>query len=230
VRPTDREKGRRKEKMRAIIIGASSLGLHLTRTLIQQRNEVVLIEREDELAKELAEELDCTIINAEGTHPDILDKAGIEHTDAVIACTNHDQDNILIGLIAQEAGVKKVIVKTDDTKFMEIAKKLGISTPINPPHISSAIISDALRGVDTIELSNILRANVRVISVTIGEQHSGKAVSEVQFPENTECIGLYRKNDFILAHENPKLENGDELLIITRSEQIDRVYEKFQET
>lgn len=216
--------------MRAIIIGASSLGMHLTRTLIQQGNEVILIEREEEFARELAEELDCTVINAEGTHPDILEKAGMDRTDAVIACTNHDQDNILIGLIAQEAGVKKVIVKTDDTKFMEIAKKLGISSPINPPRISSTIISDALRGVDTIELSNLIRADVRVISLRTGEQHSGKRISEIQFPENTECIGLYRENDFILARENPKLENGDELLIITRSEYINRIYEKLRET
>ena len=91
-------------------------------------------------------------------HPDILEKAGMDSTDAVVACTNHDQDNILIGLIAQEAGVKRVIVKTDDTKFMEIAKKLGISSAINPPHISSTIISDTLRGIDTIELSNLIRA------------------------------------------------------------------------
>ena len=216
--------------MRVIIIGASSLGMHLTRTMIQQGNEVVLIEKEEEIARQLAEELDCTVINAEGTHPDILEKAGMDSTDAVVACTNHDQDNILIGLIAQEAGVKRVIVKTDDTKFMEIAKKLGISSAINPPHISSTIISDTLRGIDTIELSNLIRADVRVISFITGEQHTGKKISEIQFPENTDCIGLYRKTDFILAREDPKLEEGDELLIITRSGNIDRICEKLRET
>ena len=71
--------------------------MHLTRTMIQQGNEVILIEKDEEVARELAEELDCTVINAEGTHPDILDKAGMDSTDAVVACTNHDQDNILIG-------------------------------------------------------------------------------------------------------------------------------------
>ncbi|AKB28700.1 Trk system potassium uptake protein TrkA [Methanosarcina siciliae T4/M] len=215
--------------MRLIIIGASSLGMHLTRAMIRQGNEVILIEKDEEVARELAEELDCTVINAEGTHPDILDKAGMDSTDAIVACTNHDQDNILIGLIAQEAGVERVIVKTDDTKFMEIAKKLGISSPINPPHISSTIISDALRGIDTIELSNLIRADVRVIGFKTEEKHAGKRISDVQFPENTECIGFYRNNEFFLARENPKLEEGDELLIITRSGYIDRVYEKLRE-
>ncbi len=215
--------------MRLIIVGASALGTHLTRSQIRQGNEVVLIERDEEVAKDLAEELDCTVINAEGTRPDILEKAGIEAAEAVVACTNHDQDNILIGMIAQEMGVKKVIVKTDDEKFMEVAKKLGISSPINPPHISSSIITDALRDVDTIQLSNLIRADVRFISFLAGEQHKGKRIHELPLPEKTEFIGLYRKKDFILASENPKLEAGDELIIITRSEHVNRIYEKLQE-
>ena len=215
--------------MRLIIVGASALGTHLTRSQIRQGNEVVLIERDEEVAKDLAEELDCTVINAEGTRPDILEKAGIEAAEAVVACTNHDQDNILIGMIAQEMGVKKVIVKTDDEKFMEVAKKLGISSPINPPHISSSIITDALRDVDTIQLSNLIRADVRFISFLAGEQHKGKRIHELPLPEKTEFIGLYRKKDFILASENPKLEEGDELIIITRSEHVNRIYEKLQE-
>lgn len=215
--------------MRLIIVGASALGMHLTRNQIRQGNEVVLVERDEELARELAEELDCTIINAEGTHPDILEKAGIEAADAVVACTNHDQDNILIGLIAREARIDKVIIKTDDEKFMQVAKKLGFTYLINPPHVSSTIIADALRGVDTMQLSNLVRADVRFISFLAGETHKGKRILDLPLPEKTEFIGLYRKKDFVLASENPKLEEGDELIIITRSEHIKRIYEKLQE-
>jgi Trk-type K+ transport systems, membrane components len=49
-------------------------------------------EKKDEsIAKELAETLDCTLINAEGTRPDILEKADISNTDAVVACTNRSE-------------------------------------------------------------------------------------------------------------------------------------------
>jgi len=214
--------------MRLIIVGASALGTQLTRIQIRQGNEVVLIERDEEIARDLAEELDCTVINAEGTRPDILEKAGIEAADAVVACTNHDQDNLLIGLIAREAGIEKTIIKTDDEKFMQVAKKLGFTYLINPPQISSTIITDVLRGVDTIQLSNLVRTDVRFISFLAGEQHKGKRISELPLPDKTECIGLYRKNDFFLAREGPKLEEGDELIIITRSEHIKRIYEKLQ--
>jgi trk system potassium uptake protein TrkA len=163
--------------MRLIIVGASALGTQLTRIQIRQGNEVVLIERDEEIARDLAEELDCTVINAEGTRPDILEKAGIEAADAVVACTNHDQDNILIGLIAREAGIEKTIIKTDDEKFMQVAKKLGFTYLINPPQVSSTIITDVLRGVDTIQLSNLVRTDVRFISFLAGELHKGRRIS-----------------------------------------------------
>ncbi|MDD2438829.1 MAG: TrkA family potassium uptake protein [Methanosarcinaceae archaeon] len=224
--------------MRIIIIGASPLGLHLTRSLILQGNELVLIEREEGLAKELAEELDCSVIHAEGTRPDILEKAGIEEASALVACTEHDQDNILIGLIAREAAVEKIIIKTDDEKFTAVARKLGFHHLINPPHLASMVIADALRGVNTIELSNLMRSDVRFTSVLVGAALAGKKVSELLLPEKTEIIGFYRKNDFILTYREKeksggkgdfRLEAGDELLIITRTEQVKKVYEMLKE-
>lgn len=58
--------------MRVIIVGASALGHDLSKKLIAKGDEVVLIERDPVRAKEMAESLDCTVINAEGTRPDAL--------------------------------------------------------------------------------------------------------------------------------------------------------------
>src|SRR6056297_1497934 len=111
--------------MRVIIIGGGALGQHLARNLIDQGYEIILIERNAEHAKVLAESFDCTIINAEGTKPEILEKAEIEKADAVVACTDNDQNNILIGLIARSSNTAKIIVKTNEEQFMAVARKLG---------------------------------------------------------------------------------------------------------
>ena len=137
--------------MKVIIIGGGSLGSDLSRLLIEERHQVVLIEREEVRANELAECLDCSVIHAEGTRPDILEKAGIEHADAVVAVTTHDQDNIIIGLIARTFNVKEIIIRTDDQDYLTVANKLGFHRVVNPAHTTSVIIADALRGVDTIE-------------------------------------------------------------------------------
>lgn len=221
--------------MRIIIVGASPLGMHLARDMITQGNEVVLIEKDEGLARELAEELDCTVIHAEGTHPDILEKAGIGDAYAVVACTGHDQDNILTGLIARETDVEKIIIKTDDEKFTAVARKLGFHYLINPPRLASTVIADALRGVNTIELSNLMRSDVRFTSVLVGKALTGKKVSELPLPKYTEIIGFYRKKDFILTcgegagGREALLDEEDELLIVTRAEHVNRVCEMLKE-
>lgn len=209
--------------MRIIVVGAGSLGILLTRNMIEKGNEVILIEKDEAMARELAESLDCTIINAEGTRPDILEKADLANADAIVACTNNDQNNILIGLIARDAKVEKIILKIDDKQFMDVAGKLGFYYMINPSSISSRYISDVLRGINTIELSNLVRSDVRFMGVMATESVIDKKLSEISLPENSSFIGVYRKNEFILASRDPKLREKDEVIIVTRADLIPSV-------
>lgn len=189
--------------MRVIIVGASALGHDLSKKLIAKGDEVVLIERDPVRAKEMAETLDCTVINVEGTRPDALEKAEISEADAIVTCTDQDQNNIIIGLIGKSYNVPEVIIRTDDLQFQEVAKKLNFRHVINPSQIASTIISDALRGVNTIELSALVRGDVRFLSLMVNENLEAKKISELPLPDKSACIGLYRKSEFILAKGDP---------------------------
>ena len=215
--------------MRVIIIGASALGKHLAQKLVNRGNQVIMIESETKYAKELAESLDCTIINAEGTRPDILEKAEIEKADAIVACTDHDQDNILIGLIARNYKVQKIILRIHDTQFLVVAKKLGFNDLINPSQIASSIISDTLRDVDTIELSSLVRGDVRFISVLATTKQIDRRLDEMTLPPKSAFIGIYRGDEFILSGENPVVREGDEAVIITTADQVNKIREFFSE-
>ncbi|WAI00453.1 potassium channel family protein [Methanogenium organophilum] len=214
--------------MRVIIVEGSALGINLARTLIQTGSEVILIERNPNRAKELSETLDCTIINAEGTRPDILEKAEIENADAIVACTSHDQDNIIIGLIAKQFNVPEIIITTDDIQFMTVAKRLGFHHVVNSPQTTSNSIFHTLRGIDTIELSTMMRGDVRFISVIAGKKFAGTPLTEVRLPKKSIYIGIYRNSDFLLYTDNPTIEEGDEILITTRVEFIDKIYRGFK--
>ncbi|MDY0386520.1 MAG: TrkA family potassium uptake protein [Methanolobus sp.] len=211
--------------MRVIVVGAGPLGINLTENMIQQGKEVILIEKDESIAKELAETQDCTVINAEGTRPDILEKADISNADAIVACTSNDQNNILIGLIARDAKVEKVILKIDDKQFMDVANRLGFYYMINPSSISSSYISDVLRGINTIELSNLVRSDVRFMGVITTDKIIDMKLSEISLPEGSAFIGIYRKNEFILAEKDPKLHEKDELILVTKADMVNDVNE-----
>ncbi len=215
--------------MRVIITGAGELGKHLAQKLAHLGNEVIVIERDPKYAKELSESLDCTIINGEGTRPDILDKAQIEKADVIIACTDHDQDNILIGLIARNRKVPKIVLRIHDDQFLAVAKQLGFNDLINPSQIASSIISDTLRGVDTIELSCLIRGDVQFISVLATPRQINQRLNELTLPSKSAFIGIYRGDEFILSGENPVVREGDEVMIVTTAGHVEKIREFFHE-
>lgn len=215
--------------MRILIAGASPLGIDLANNLIARGHEIIIIERNAEKARELAESMDCTVISAEATRPEILEKAEIEKAQAVVACTDHDQDNILIGLIARTASVPEIIIKTDTAELMTVAKKLGFRHVVNPSRAMAVIIADALRGLDVIELSTLVRGEVRFTSLIVAEKAAGPNILDLALPVKTAVIGLYRGPNFILYRENPPLLTGDELLFATTTEAEDKLREMFCE-
>lgn len=200
--------------MRIVVVGASAMGLNLVQTLIPRGHEIILVEKDLDRARDIAESYDCAVIHGEPTQPEILEKAKLGEAHAVVAATDHDQENILIGMIARTMGAGSIYIRTEDMQFLTIARKLGLHHVVNPSQTAATIIYDAIRGVDTIELSTLLRGEVRIFSVIAGRKQIKKALKEISFPDRTMCMGLYRNNVFHLIQENPQLQEGDELLFV----------------
>ncbi|MBN1432901.1 MAG: TrkA family potassium uptake protein [Methanomicrobiaceae archaeon] len=214
--------------MRIIIVGATPIGLDLAQVLIKKGYEVIFIVRDEKIAEKLSESLDCTVINAEGTRPDTLEKAEVDRADAIVACTDHDQDNILIGVVAKGYKVPEIIIMTEDIQFMTVARKLGFHHVLNPPQTTSAIVYHTLRGIDTIELSTMMRGDVRFVSVYVPPKLDGVKLSEIPLPEGSAFIGLYRNDHFSVHTVNPEIKDGDEILIVTRLEDVKDIYDRFR--
>ncbi|MDC7123921.1 MAG: NAD-binding protein, partial [Spirochaetales bacterium] len=71
--------------MKIIILGAGTRGFQISKHLIEEKKDVVLIETDPQKASMASSKLDCMVINGSGTSIDILKEAGIENTDIFIA-------------------------------------------------------------------------------------------------------------------------------------------------
>ena len=61
--------------MKIVIIGAGFTGSLLAKALIAERNKVILIDKSPERVRSAGDQLDCTVIEADGTDLDVLEKA-----------------------------------------------------------------------------------------------------------------------------------------------------------
>ena len=69
-----------------------------------------------------------------------------------------------------------------------------------------------------------MRSDVRFLEFIVDERFEGKKLSELELPDKSACIGLFRKKEFILYRIDPALNVGDGLAIVTSTEYIEKIF------
>ena len=133
---------------RVSILGGGRIALYLAWALENTGARLTVVERDGERCLDLAEKLPkATVIQGDGTDHELLDTEGIFECDAFVPLTGRDEENLLMALSAQHAGVKKVLPKMSRPNYMEVLRQLGLETVISPKDITANFISSYVRGL-----------------------------------------------------------------------------------
>lgn len=96
--------------MYVVIVGAGMVGVKIARELIEEKRDVVIIEKNAELARRVDNELDCLVINDDGSRPEALREARVQAADWFIALTGSDAVNIVAcGLVSADSPSTRTI-------------------------------------------------------------------------------------------------------------------------
>ena len=89
--------------MRVVVLGGGSVGVQVAKELIREGKDVVLIERNADVAQHIAGNLDCLVVNEDGGNAQALKRAGTAGAEFFIALTGSDEVNMIAsGLVAQQ--------------------------------------------------------------------------------------------------------------------------------
>jgi trk system potassium uptake protein len=205
--------------MRVAIIGATSVAVMTARHLIDKGHDVILIERDRDRIDEISDKLDCGFIHGDGSSPDILREVGPEGTDHLICLSNSDQDNIIASLVGRSLGFRNVIPKIENDAYEQVCAEVGLQHTILPDRTISRNLTDMVEGESMMELSTMIRGDVRFFAYVVGVDDAVK-VREVSYPKRTRPICVYRDGDFLVPEDDTKLRKGDEVVLITERDHI----------
>ena len=88
--------------MKAVIVGCGRVGSTLARNLADSGWEVVVIERREENLNRLGAEWRHPVVLGHGMDTAVLEQAGIEDADVLIAATDGDNTNLVVAQVATE--------------------------------------------------------------------------------------------------------------------------------
>ncbi|MCB0868031.1 MAG: TrkA family potassium uptake protein, partial [Solirubrobacterales bacterium] len=118
--------------MYVIVAGAGKVGVNLTRELLGQGHEVTLIENRRQRYQGVEQLLEHNILYGDASELWVLERAGIERADMVIAVTGDDEDNILICQVAKEKyGIERIIARVNNPSNRAHFDLLGIKPVVS---------------------------------------------------------------------------------------------------
>src|SRR5467141_597034 len=118
--------------MYIIVVGAGKVGWNLARELLEKDHEVTVIESDRRRYLTVEQELEHNITYGDASELWVLERAGIQRADMVIAVTGDDEDNILICQMARDKyDVERIVSRVNNPRNLDHFKELGIEPAVS---------------------------------------------------------------------------------------------------
>jgi trk system potassium uptake protein TrkA len=212
--------------MRVVFVGAGTLAVHTAEILLKRGHEVIIVERDKQRIDELSEELDCGFVHGDGGTPAILRETNPEKADFLFCLTDNDQTNIIASLVGRSLGFRRVVTRIDNYQYEHICIELGLEDTIVPARTIGRYLADMSVGHDMFELTAMIKGEARVFSFVVGEADEG-AVEDLELPDETRIVCVYREEHFSLPDPDDRLRAGDEVVVITHGRNLPKLEERW---
>ncbi len=208
-----------------MIAGGGMVPYYLAQALLRSSIDVKLIERNRDRCDFLSDALPkATIIHSDASDHDMLLEEGIEKTDAFVALTAMDEENIFLSLYANKmnTGCKK-ITKVNRLALDEIISDLPIGSIISPKNITTEYILQYVRsqsnsyGSNVEALYRLMDNQVEALEFHVKEDN---AVTNIPFinlnlKKNLLICCIIRKGRIITPSGRDFIQTGDKVIVVT---------------
>lgn len=213
--------------MRVVVLGASRFGVAIAEHLIEDAHEVVLVEKDRHRLEQLADRLDCGMIEGDGTLPTILREAFRDEKDVFIAVTNASDDNILASLVARSVGFGRVIPQIVSSELLSVCQELDLTDVINPHATVAQSICAGLEDKTEVETETTLQNELALKRVSVPKRLAGKSVADLDTPSSAQAIAIVRNGEECFTSEKTELQTCDSLLFILGRNELEALEETF---
>ena len=226
--------------MNIIICGAGKVGFSISKQLSAQGHSITVVDQASEDIKKINDSQDVKGIVGKATLPSVLENAGAENADMIIAVTKNDETNMIVCQLASSLfNVSKKIARIRSKEFLD-GKWSRLFNKSNIP--IDVIISPEIEVAKSLfrrleapgALDNVPFANDKVKMLEISVEKDCpikntplKNLTE-KYPDfKANILGAVRKEKFIFLKKNDSMQEGDNVYLIISSDQLTQILKVF---
>jgi trk system potassium uptake protein len=200
-----------------IIAGAGKVGWNLARELIAKDHEVTVIEHDRRRYLTVEQELEHAVQYGDATELWVLERAGIQRADLVVAVTGDDEDNLLICQVAKEKYLcERIIARVNNPRNLDTFKLLGIQPAVSATDLILRLIEHEVPRYGLVHLLDLPEERLEIIELVVSDDApaDGRTVQELDLPEGSLVISVLRDDGGFVPKADTLIMAGDEVLIV----------------
>ena len=207
-----------------IIVGGGSITEYLAKSLLNSGVSVKIFEKDKTRANELADILpEAVVINADGGNKDYASEEGIERTQAFVALSDRDEENVMMSIYAKKVNPKaKIITKVHRNSYDDIIKDMNLGSIINPKLIAGQNVVEYVRAMQNSLGSNIetlykLSEDAEALEFIVREESAltGKPLMDIELKDNVLIGGIVHNGVVETPKGNSVIRVGDTVIVVT---------------
>ena len=208
--------------MRVLIVGGGRTGSELARLLLQEGHEVTVIEKREDVVARLQKEVPAArIVVGDGCAPAMLEQAGVRKAAVVAAVTGHDEDNLVVCLLArQEFRVRRTLARVNNPRNEWLfTRDMGVDVRVSQAHIMASLMREEMATLEMAVLLRLHRGDTVLVEdiLSPGSKAVGRAIRDLSLPENAVLVAVVRGQDVIIPRGSVVLQAEDHVLALVKS-------------
>ena len=226
--------------MKIIILGAGQVGCSVAQNLVNEATDITIVDNDSELTESLTDELDISTIVGNASHPSVLERAGADDADMIVAVTSSDETNMMASQVAS-------ILFQTPTKIARLRSNEYLNSPdlfsnesgfhvdvvISPEKIVRDHITRLIEFPGALQVLDFADGLVQLVGV---RAVAGGALINCQLEElkehmpgiETRVAAIYREHEVITPKSETVIKEGDEVFFVAAREHIREVMKEMR--
>jgi trk system potassium uptake protein TrkA len=208
--------------MYVIVIGGGRVGYYLTKALLDEGHEVLLVEKNADICDTINDEMGSICFRGDGCEAATLEEIGTSRADMFIAVTGDDEDNLVASQVAKHKfNVPRTIARIRNPRNENVFKKLGVDVTVSSTDIILEHIEEEVPTHPLTHLLTLSDKGLEIVEVKIPPESTsvGKSVKELSLPEESKLVLVIpRERKPHIPTGNTVLQAGDQIIALTSLE------------
>ena len=225
--------------MKIVILGAGQVGSSVAESLVSEQNDITVVDVDAARLRVLQERFDLRTVTGSASHPSVLNDAGIDDADLLIAVTQSDETNLVACKLATRMfNVPRRIARVRAADFLENEQVLGregfeVDLAICPEQVLTDYLVKLVEFPEALQVLDFADGRVSLVAVRaytggplVG--HPLKDLRQHMPGVDARVVAIFRKDAAVTPDGNTVIEAGDEVFCLAAAKDIRQVMKELR--